>query len=325
MPPPQAGIVRRDLLAVPVYHGHGHAIVGHENNQGVFQGLPLTELLHQQSDIGIDVLDHAVTAGGLAVVTLLEKALFGTLGRDHRAVRCIERDEGKPGVSGLLLPADPRQRRAKKEVSAEPLGPDHRVILEQHIVEVGILGIGSEVAEAILTDPPRTVHEDFVEAAFLRQVLLVVVTEMPLPEQAGRIAGLLQRLRKRHHLRCQALALENRVTDPDLEGRAPAHEGRAGRRAGRTDLEVGEAGALGIEAVEVRRLQDGIPHAREIPHPLVICHDQDDVRSAAGEFELGRSRRQAEQEDPRDQEKNAATYHHSLLRTGESTVTFIQT
>ena len=46
-------------------------------------------------------------------------------------------------------------------------------------------------------------------------------------------------------------------------------------------MEVGEARALGMEAVKVRRLQIGVPRAGEIAHALVVGEDEHDVRPTA--------------------------------------------
>jgi hypothetical protein len=43
-------------------------------------------------------------------------------------------------------------------------------------------------------------------------------------------------------------------------------------------MEVGEACALGMKAVEIRRLQIWVPRAREITHPLVVGNDKNDIR-----------------------------------------------
>jgi hypothetical protein len=42
-------------------------------------------------------------------------------------------------------------------------------------------------------------------------------------------------------------------------------------------MEVGEARALGMKTVEVRRLQIRVPHTRQIAHALVVGENDDDI------------------------------------------------
>ena len=64
---------------------------------------------------------------------------------------------------------------------------------------------------------------------------------------------------------------------PLSEAVAPGQELAARGRAHGGDVEVGQADGLGVQAVEVRRLEDRIAVAREVAVALVVGHDDDDV------------------------------------------------
>jgi hypothetical protein len=124
------------------------------------------------------------------------------------------------------------------------------------------------------------VHEHLVESALARQIRLIFA-KMPLAEKARRIASAPQGFGKRDYSRRKALALPDGVGDAHLELVTPAHERGACGRATRAHMEVGEACALGMQAIEVRRLQIRVPRAGEIAHPLVVGNDKNDIRPTA--------------------------------------------
>ena len=46
-------------------------------------------------------------------------------------------------------------------------------------------------------------------------------------------------------------------------------------------MKVGKACGLGVQFVQIRSLQEGVPVTAEIPISLVVGHDQDDVGFAS--------------------------------------------
>ncbi len=78
-------------------------------------------------------------------------------------------------------------------------------------------------------------------------------------------------------LQSHAFALEDGVSDAHLEGSTAAHEGSAGWGAGRADLEVGEAGGVLVELIDVGSSDDFVSHAGKVAHPLVVGDDDDDI------------------------------------------------
>ena len=123
--------------------------------------------------------------------------------------------------------------------------------------------------------------EDFVEAALVR-LILGFVAEVPLAEDAGPIAGLLQLLRQGGRTESHAFTLQDGVGDAVLELMASGQQSAARRGAGRRDLEVGEADALAAELVQVRGLEDRVTVGSDIAVTLVIGEDEKDVGPVGG-------------------------------------------
>ena len=118
--------------------------------------------------------------------------------------------------------------------------------------------------------------QHLVKASFLRQVGLLV-TEVPFAKNTGLVACLLQSLGKGNDIKGEALAIAHGVGDAHLKGVAAAHQGGTGGGAGRADVEVAEAGGLGVEAINMRGFQVRVAHAGEVTHALVIGEHKNDV------------------------------------------------
>src|SRR5262249_54213613 len=131
-------------------------------------------------------------------------------------------------------------------------------------------------AGVTLPDAAGAVDEHLVEAALVRPVV-GLVAEVPLAEDAGRVTGRLQHLGHGRRLERQPLALVDRVRNAVLELVPAGQQGRSRRGAGRADMEVGEAHALVVQAVEVRRPEDRVTVARQVAVTLVVGQKEDDV------------------------------------------------
>jgi hypothetical protein len=88
------------------------------------------------------------------------------------------------------------------------------------------------------------------------------------------------------------------------------HDRRSGRRAGRRDEKPGEAGALVIERVEIRRLQPGMPVPTDRAVSLIICHHEDDIRFSS--FQLGKCGT-GERQEQRQEKRGKKGFHKSSL------------
>ena len=255
-----AGIEGGEFFPVDRAVPHGHAVVRHENHQGVLEHAMGLEVGEEEADIVVDIFDHAVARSGLFIESEIEKAAFGFLGREHGAMGGVQRNVGEEGLFGRVLLVDPRHGCGKEQVCAEAFRANDRVIVQQHAVEVGVLGVLFEVAPLELPDAAGSVHENLVEAALLGQIRLVVA-KVPLAKQASGVTGAPQGLGNRDHLGSQALALVDGVGDAHFKFMPPAHQRGSRRRTGGADMEVGEARSNGVEAIEVGSLQIRVAHA----------------------------------------------------------------
>ncbi len=121
--------------------------------------------------------------------------------------------------------------------------------------------------------------------------------EAPLAEAAGGVAGGFEDLRQRdggvrdgelsfvfrfaHHLDALGVIRLPVVADEGVARMLAGHQHAAGRCADRISaVMLGELHALRSQAVHIRRLDDLLPVAAEIPRAEVIGQDEDDVRLA---------------------------------------------
>jgi hypothetical protein len=109
---------------------------------------------------------------------------------------------------------------------------------------------------------------------------------MPFAEDAGGVARALEHLRQRGGLGREAFAFQDGVGDAVLKFMAAGEQRGACGGAGGTHTEVLKAHALGVEAVEVRRFENGIAVGGEIAVALVVGEQEDDVRTFAREFSV---------------------------------------
>jgi hypothetical protein len=100
-------------------------------------------------------------------------------------------------------------------------------------VRIGVLIARRISATAIigLADSSSAVDEELVESAAVRTIGLLI-TEVPFPENAGRVARIAKRLGQCHGVRSEPLSFEDGVGDAIEEFMAAGHQGRSSRRAG---------------------------------------------------------------------------------------------
>jgi hypothetical protein len=145
-----------------------------------------------------------------------------------------------------------------------------------------------QVRVAFAPDPARRhvvgVRQAEVDVEALpRGQELRLVTEVPLPETAGRVARILEQFGDRDLARIQAVRVlgeDDGLVEPDALGVTAGEQSGARRRAHRgRGVEIGEAHTLGGEAIEVRCLEAGRAETADVAISLVIGEDDDDVRS----------------------------------------------
>ena len=124
---------------------------------------------------------------------------------------------------GLVLAAlYPAQRLPEEDVCAVSGRLDERVVvLDDWIEVIGTRSIGL-AAWIAHPDSASTMDERLIKSAVVGLVL-VLITKVPFPKDAGGITGLLQDFRDGRCLECHTLSLENRMGDTILERGAAGH------------------------------------------------------------------------------------------------------
>ena len=67
----------------------------------------------------------------------------------------------------------------------------------------------------------------------------------------------------------------------------PGHQRCPGGSAKRADMEIGQSNGLGMEFIEVGRLNDRVAVAGEIAIALIISHKDDDIWPFSGPSKYG--------------------------------------
>ena len=177
-------------------------------------------------------------------------------------------------------------------VPAEELR-DVALLLHRLVVAEPVARAVRRVGEVVDLAEERAVL--VVEPALPRPVLPVGVAEVPLADDRGPVAGLLQRLRQEPLLGVESVAAVRRDDErlqAVAERVAARHEGGARRRADRLGVELLEPRPLPGERVDARRPDVGAVEADVLPAE-VVREDVDDVRfrggraAAAAEVEAG--------------------------------------
>ena len=139
--------IRDRAFSVYAEAAHGHAIIGHEDDEGVFELVPFFELLHEEAEVGVDVLDHAVAGGGFVIVAEVFESFDVFGGSVEGAVGGVEGDVGEVGLLGIDLGFHPAEGGLEEEVGAEAFGFDDGVVMKDEVVEVFGGFVSDEVSE----------------------------------------------------------------------------------------------------------------------------------------------------------------------------------
>ena len=131
-------------------------------------------------------------------------------------------------------------------------------------VEVGVARSVAATAGVGLADAAGAVDEDLVEAALVG-LIRRLVAQVPLAEDAGGVARRLQHLGQRRGPQGQPLAFDDGVRHAVAKLVPAGHQRRARRRAGRADVEVGEADARSYSRSRFGVLRIGLPWQERSP------------------------------------------------------------
>ena len=187
-------------------------------------------------------------------------------------------DRQEEGRLASALPADEVHGALGDEIGEIPGGMGFRLSLEE-VVLPGRVAVG-EVVEAAAH------RAEELPVAALQRSEVRQEAEVPLADQRRRVAGVAQQRGQRRMVRRQAQHRVAAVTardrlvvaaaQPVLE--APGHQrearGRAHRRVG---VPVGEAQAVGGQAVELRGARRPATVAAEVSKAEVVGEDEDEV------------------------------------------------
>ena len=234
---------------------------------------------------------RAVQVAGLVV---------GQFGGRHIVERAVRRIRGQHREERPRLIVHPVDHLVDVDVGAPALeGFEHAVPQQDRIgvsafATFGVRGLGD--AAATVDDRPI---KSLVARSHRR-----AVAQVPLAEDPGRVSRRTESLGDRDLLRAQ-----HRAPDPGVErggalGVPSSQERRPRGRAHRMHVEGLERCALRGESVDPRRLENRMPLHPEISEPLVVGHDDHDVRAHV------RRRNGLQQRETHDQSAQVESTHH---------------
>ncbi len=187
-----------------------------------------------------------------------------------------------------MVPVDPGERLVDDPVVGVldarpgPAGPV-RVLLLRDVAQGHALLVPVEERRVVVVGVPLVeVAEERVEAHAARVAGRAGLAEAPLAEESGRVAGVAEEVSDRPLARAQRLDVDpvpaGVAADAHVAHVAAGHEDGARRRADRrARVEVGEAEALGREAVDARRADELLAVGAHVSVAEVVGDDEDDV------------------------------------------------
>ena len=159
----------------------------------------------------------------------------------------------------------------EENIGAESLGGGGLAVVEIGAVEIGVVPIVRRLADAA-----AAVAQDLLEAAVFRAIG-VIVAKVPLAEHASVVAGIAENRSQRDFVGAQHGTAHDGVPDARAIGPMSGQKRGSRRGAGGGDVVIGEADALSVQRVEIRRLQDRVSVAGEVAVALIVGDDQDDI------------------------------------------------
>ena len=236
--------------AIEDLRARGAAVVtGDVNYERVVFYAPFLKLLEQRTEVRIDVLDHAKELRCVFVDIGLAEILLVILLRNHVwTVRGVGRNVGEERLSGGAADVYPLDGLCEEQIGAIARRFLELPVVPERGIDVCVARRVAARAWVGLADTAAAVDIDFVEAAALRPVSCLVA-EVPLAEDARRVADGFEHLREGVRFQAHPLSFEDGVRDTILELVPPAHQRRTAGRARRTDMEVRQEKALVFESI----------------------------------------------------------------------------
>ena len=190
----------------------------------------------------------------------------------------VGRDVSQEGFARRNALTDETLRFAEKYIRAEPFEFFRGAIAEIRVIEIGII---PEIRR--LPDPATGVAHDVLKSAIFGAVG-ISVTQMPLAEHARGITIVSEDIAHRDGPESQHGATHDRVPRSRPVRVMSTQQSAAGRRAGRTDMIIGESHTFLGQPIDGRCFQVGITRAAQVAVTLVIGHNEDHI----GRGRLGR-------------------------------------
>jgi hypothetical protein len=232
-----AAIKGVELLPILDSDRSRHPIVSHENNQGVFQLVPLFEFRHSQANIVVDIFNHAIASSCVWVISIVQEPTRVFFRGNHWSMRGIERNVSEVGLFGVNAVFHPSQSGMKEKVGAEALGLYDLLVVQQDVVEVAILIIGGKSPQPVWPIPPAPwIKISSNPRAWGRYSSSS--PKVPFAKDSCFVSCVLQNLWKGDDIEVQMVAMTNGMGNAHLKGRPTTHQGTPGGRAGRADMKV---------------------------------------------------------------------------------------
>ncbi len=119
-----------------------------------------------------------------------------------------------------------------------------------------------------------------------------VLSQMPFPEAAGAVAGLLEHLGNRDFIDPQRIAAESRVVQTGAKAIATGHQPGSGRCTDRRSVEASEVHAFSRKPVHHRRIDVFVATHAKVPPALIVRENEQNVGLLGSETFTGNQNNQ---------------------------------
>jgi len=260
-----------DMAVGVARHAAAGAVVRHEYKDGVVGDPQLLEPGPEPSDVLVDVRHGAVEPRALLAGRDVQIHILVLVLDIPRPVGRVARDVAEEAL--VLVFLDKLHALGEEDVTAEALE-----LLELAVHRVGVVEVVVAPVVGGVADAAAPVRDGVLEAALVRAEGLGVA-EVPLAEVPGPVAGLLERVGERPLVFPEQRPPSNSMPDAGAVAVMAGEQPRARRRACGAHVEVSEPHALGMQLVEVRRLDPFIPVRPDLTVALVVGEDENHVWS----------------------------------------------
>ena len=205
----------------------------------------------------------------------------------------------------------------------EHVGAKAGNLLRFAVVPIAAIEVGVVPVIGCLPDASTAVTHDFGVPAVLRSIG-IVVAQVPLAKHAGGIAVVLEDLAHRDFVLTQHRSTHDRVPNARPIGPVPGQECGSSRRAGRSDMVVHQSDRLGMELVDLWRLQDRIAETGEVSVALVVRDHDHDVGFVGGTGHARHHEKHQQLAEEQAAPDQAVSFHQNSYPEGLVGVGFIE-